>query len=1287
MNNKSFSAQFRFPAWGEGIWGAVKWIRLIIVLAFSANRLCAQQFGISASDLAPAQMFDGQSRAVLQIDLSNPAGGGVATVRLDSLGLRFEATAGTPLSAESLSALIATMEIYRDANGSGTFEPAGDALVANAAYLPVAANGSVNFLFESADPAALQAASGTTVTYFIVVKLTGTASAATPHTLRVTHLANGPSATTARNAATSAPLTMLPTADISSSVVIATFNTPPTAIGLGPLVAREPSRPAALSLLSGFQDAEDTPAQMTYSVTGNTNPGLFGFVGIDPSTGILTVDQVAGANGVAQLTVQATDTAGKSVSTTLAVHVGPIATYSAFADAYFGSGGAGISGVSDDPGASGVINLLKYAYFLNPLKNADRAGLPKFQRTVNTRVFSHLRPKYATDLLYTYEISQNLISWSPAVSGVDYFAGSSDLGDGSIRVECVLLGNAPRAFLRVRTQLTSDPPPPGGGGGSGLLAGSVTSGEPSGTGASDGSTDSVHSPALTPGYGLQTPPLPIHSSVVFPSETQALEGDELNLPSAVTVADMNSDGWQDIVSISEGDDRVSWYPNVNGTFGPRQILGGVTRGGQGVAVADFTGDGLPDIASASWVDNKIAWYRNLGGGVFANQQVISTNAASAVAVAVADVDNDGLPDIISAGGVNSTSKLAWYKNHGAPTYFVFGQEHPILGASGTTLSASGNAPYDLAVADLDQDPNGYVDIAVVSFNDSTVSFLRGTGNGAFTRQILSTTQQGAIEVTLGDIDGDGLKDIISISAQGGQVTWFKNNGSAPFGPANVIAIGIGGLNGLTVSDLNKDGKIDVIVSTVRPFGMNIPARVLCFENLGGGAFGDPLSNAQVIAMSGNEGKSVASADFDHNGLMDAAVAWQSSSKISVHLNVGGQFSLATTNTAPSTIYESGRDDVLRIALTNHGSAGEDSAQLATLSLLFEKSPGVPMTTAEANQLIANLHVFVDSNDSGAFEPGVDNWIATAHHLSLTAGKASVSLRYGKPADASVPPGATRNFFVVPEATANGAAQNPKTFRVTHIVEGPAGTTAREAYSGTTLTLQGGASNLTTPLVTVQANFPPATTGLPNITVFDDASSTIIQLATYFSDVEDGAALLHYKLTHNTNPALFSFVGIAPNTDRLSLKYRPGATGAAVLTIRATDSLGKSVSTTFQVTVGFTYADWLNLYPGAGAAGNSVPPALAYAFALNPLAPGDLTGAPRAWKQGSIRGLSHLKQRWANDLTYSYEISPDLVNWELAVNGLHYYEFRNQLTNGIDQSDLMLLVPWPRAFLRPRAESP
>jgi hypothetical protein len=379
-----------------------------------------------------------------------------------------------------------------------------------------------------------------------------------------------------------------------------------------------------------------------------------------------------------------------------------------------------------------------------------------------------------------------------------------------------------------------------------------------------------------------------------------------------------------------------------------------------------------------------------------------------------------------------------------------------------------------------------------------------------------------------------------------------------------------------------------------------------------------------------------------------------------------------------------RRDVLLIAASNRGLSGDDAARLASVALLFESSPGVPLLRSEANRLIENLYIYADSNGSGAFEPNLDVVVATIPYLPLTAGKLTVAVQPGIP-DAEIPAGETRNFFVVPEWAATASAQTPKTLRVTHLGSGAERSVLKSVSSGSVLTVESlGATNVASSIVSAVMNTAPTSIGLPAVAIHDTVTPTFIALPNYFNDAEDGSAGLSYRIVGNTNPGLFSFAGVDPATGLLGLGYRPGVSGTAALTVRATDSIGASVSAICQVNVGLanTFGNWANLngWPG-GANGAGV---LKYAFALSSPAGGDTAGLPRVRTQGKARIVSHLKQRWATDVTYQYEISQDLVNWNPAIRDVHFHEFSTNLPGGIRRSDLVLTVDWPKVFLRVRA---
>ena len=62
-------------------------------------------------------------------------------------------------------------------------------------------------------------------------------------------------------------------------------------------------------------------------------------------------------------------------------------------------------------------------------------------------------------------------------------------------------------------------------------------------------------------------------------------------------------------------------------FGGQNVVTTNAKRAQSVVAADINGDGYVDLVSASYGDNKIAWYQNLDGkGNFSKQLIVTTNA-------------------------------------------------------------------------------------------------------------------------------------------------------------------------------------------------------------------------------------------------------------------------------------------------------------------------------------------------------------------------------------------------------------------------------------------------------------------------------------------------------------------------------------------------------------------------------------------------------------------------------------------------------------------------------------
>ncbi|MCP4378307.1 MAG: LEPR-XLL domain-containing protein, partial [bacterium] len=106
------------------------------------------------------------------------------------------------------------------------------------------------------------------------------------------------------------------------NVVVAAVNDVPTTAGITDVAVDEDAPNTVIDLGAAFDDIENTDAELTYTIEGNTNASLFSTTGISGTD--LTLAYAANANGSAVVTVRATDPEGLFVETTFNVVVAAV---------------------------------------------------------------------------------------------------------------------------------------------------------------------------------------------------------------------------------------------------------------------------------------------------------------------------------------------------------------------------------------------------------------------------------------------------------------------------------------------------------------------------------------------------------------------------------------------------------------------------------------------------------------------------------------------------------------------------------------------------------------------------------------------------------------------------------------------------------------------------------------------------------------------------------------------------------------------------------------------------
>jgi hypothetical protein len=353
---------------------------------------------------------------------------------------------------------------------------------------------------------------------------------------------------------------------------------------------------------------------------------------------------------------------------------------------------------------------------------------------------------------------------------------------------------------------------------------------------------------------------------------------------AVAVADLNGDSKPDLVIANAYEGRGSNSSDNNvlgvllgsgdGTFHPvtSYATGGFVA--PSAIIADVNGDGKPDVLMTAGYSGGSAVVSVVLGnrdGSFRAPVIYSSTVSGDNTIVAVDVNGDGTLDLVIAGESVSCTGCAGgvgvLLNRGHGTF-----QSPVSYGTGTT-----NPTYSVAVADVNGD--GKPDIIATSScisNSSCVSsvaVLLNNGNGTFKAALnYPTMGQAAHAVTVGDVNGDGKPDIVvanscatgDLYCTSGTMGVLLGNGDGTF--RTVVSYPSGGQNPTSVAlgDLNRDGRVDIVVSNYQTTGTDFSGHIGVLLGNGDGTF-----QPAVVYLSGGLGNnSVAIADLDRDGKPD-----------------------------------------------------------------------------------------------------------------------------------------------------------------------------------------------------------------------------------------------------------------------------------------------------------------------------------------------------------------------------------------------------------------------------------
>lgn len=366
--------------------------------------------------------------------------------------------------------------------------------------------------------------------------------------------------------------------------------------------------------------------------------------------------------------------------------------------------------------------------------------------------------------------------------------------------------------------------------------------------------------------------------------TEAYTGDR---PQAVAVADFNGDGMPDLAVVNMNDNDVAVLLNTTTSGSSTLSLDAGQSFATGtmptaVVAADVNGDGKPDLIVANCVDNTVTVFINTtvpGSSTvsFLAGQTFATGSTPISVVAV-DVNGDGLLDIVTANvNANTVSVLLNATANGASTA-AFDPEQEF---------SVGNLPNAVIAVDLNGD--GHADLAVVNLGDNTLSVLmnttpNGSATASFVGQQVFTAGNMPQSVAAGDINGDGLADLVVVGANDNTVNVLLNTTTPSSMTAGFAAqqtfTAATFSQSVVIKDVNGDGLPDVIVADEA--GSTVA--VLVNTTMTGSATVSFAPEQDFDQSVGGGLLSVAAVDMNGDGMPEAIAVNTSDNSVCVLLN-------------------------------------------------------------------------------------------------------------------------------------------------------------------------------------------------------------------------------------------------------------------------------------------------------------------------------------------------------------------------------------------------------------------
>ena len=321
-----------------------------------------------------------------------------------------------------------------------------------------------------------------------------------------------------------------------------------------------------------------------------------------------------------------------------------------------------------------------------------------------------------------------------------------------------------------------------------------------------------------------------------------------NWSMAASAIDLDNDGYQDLYVLNFGQ-NVFYHNNGNGTFsditaslglgGPNK-LNGFTKWSIGASFWDYNMDGKLDVMVGNFMAFDPAYF------------------------------SPATPNLMPSPAEYNGQASILYEQQSDGKFMDVTQKNKLFYPDSKCMG--------LTIFDYDDDG----DLDIFQANDHHLNFLFRNDNGTFNEVAIASgvaannngIGTGSMHATIGDIDGDGLIDILVSDLNHGAL--YRNVGNGVFVDITAKSGVMEAMNGkggwgASLFDYDNDGDLDIIAAngTAEELILQYP---LLMENDGKGKFKNVGKDHGAYFSTKRSGRGLAVMDFNNDGFLDIIIS-------------------------------------------------------------------------------------------------------------------------------------------------------------------------------------------------------------------------------------------------------------------------------------------------------------------------------------------------------------------------------------------------------------------------------